>query len=381
MKKPQNKYWRVLEQRYGQVETDAVSRFGKKYFNGIQGWQFPAHKIRKANRESRLLTMDLDFPGDKCLLDCVYCFAKVGEKTGTYYRPNQGNLPLTVRELRTFLRKAKKIGLQSAKVIGYREPFEHPDFLDFIDFTSKQGIWLVVFTAGYTLGEDHFGGDLGKAIDWLAARKVSLMIKLHTLDRRREDKIVHLRGFSHTRDKILRKLLEDDRFTNQNPTRLGIENVISSQNVEELVNIYEYFKVWSNVFVDIDPPIPMGRTGTLEEAEKAGLMPQKKLKDLCVRIYKVNQKYGIATKGISPYFGGNPCTQLTNGLYLTLSGKVMTCCGGDEELGNIRKDSLKQILARHPYRQQSSIFHNCPYREKRGIMTKEFIKQVEAKLN
>jgi len=381
MKKPQNKYWQDLEERYGKAEIDVVSRFGNRYFNGIKGWQFPENGIRKANREKRLLTMDLDFPGDKCRLDCVYCFAKVGEKTGTYYRPDQGNTPLTVKELKSFLREAKKMGLQSAKVIGYREPFDNPSFHDFIEFASKLGIHLVIFTAGYTLGEDHFAGDLEKTIDFLAEREVSLMLKLHTLDQVNEDRIVRSVGFSVTRDKLLRKLLDDGRFTDKNPTHLGIENVISSQNIEELVNIYEYFKIWRNVFVDLDPPIPVGRTGTLEEAEKAGLLSQDKLRDLCVRIYKVNRKYGITTQGISPYFGGNPCTQLTNGLYITLSGKVMACCGSDEEIGNIRKDSLKQILERHPYRQQFDVFHNCPYREKRGIMTKEFIKQVEAELD
>jgi hypothetical protein len=95
-----------------------------------------------------------------------------------------------------------------------------------------------------------------------------------------------------------------------------------------------------------------------------------------VKTYLINKKFGIPFKGVSPYFGGNPCTQLTNGLYLTLSGKVMTCCGGDEEIGNIRKQSVQEIFKNNPHRNKVSIFHNCPYREKRGIMTKEFIKEA-----
>lgn len=95
-----------------------------------------------------------------------------------------------------------------------------------------------------------------------------------------------------------------------------------------------------------------------------------------MKTYLINKKFGIPFKGVSPYFGGNPCTQLTNGLYLTLSGKVMTCCGGDEEIGNIRKQSVQEIFKNNPHRNKVSIFHNCPYREKRGIMTKEFIKEA-----
>jgi len=375
-----NKFWQELKKKFGKVETDVISKFGKTYFNGIKGWQYSEKELEKANKEGKLITMDLDFPGSKCKLDCVYCFAKVGEKTGTYYRPSEGDKPLTLEEIKSFLVEAKKFGLKSIKIIGFREPFDNPGFYDFINFSTKLGLHLVVFTAGYTLGEENFKGNLQKAINFLAERSVSLMVKLHTLDEDKEDKIVNLKGFSDTRDKILKALLNDGRFTNCNPTRLGLENVISSRDIEELLNIYEYFKIWRNVFVDLDPPIPIGRTGTLEEAEKAGLLPQNKLKELCIKIYQINKKYGIPFIGVSPYFGGDPCTQLTNGLYLTISGKVMTCCGGDEEIGDIRRKSVKEIFENNPHRNKNCIFHNCPYREKKGIMTKDFIKEVENKL-
>jgi len=176
-------------------------------------------------------------------------------------------------------------------------------------------------------------------------------------------------------------LLDDGRFTNRSPTRLGIENVLSSPDAEELLDLYEYFKIYRNVFVDLDPPIPIGRTGTLEEAENAGLMSQDQLKQLAIRTYQINQKHGIQFKGVSPYFGGDPCSQLPNGLYLTLSGKVLTCCGGDEEIGNVRKTSLSEIFESNPYRNPNCIYHNCPYRDKKGILTKEFIKGVMEKLS
>ena len=380
MEKPNNKFWQELEKRFGKTQFNVISKFGKSYFNGIKGWQYSEEEVKEANKKGRLLTMDLDFPGNKCRLDCIYCFAKVGEKTGTYYRPGEGDKPLTLAEIKKYLLKAKKLGLKSIKIIGFREPFDNPGFYDFIDFATKQELHLVVFTAAYTLGEEEFGGDLQKAIDFLAEKPVSLMIKLHTLDKDVEDKIVNLKGFSDKRDKILKALLDDGRFTNCNPTRLGLENVISSQNIEELLAIYEYFKIWRNVFVDLDPPIPIGRTGTLEEAEKAGLLPQDKLKELCIKTYQINKKYDIPFIKVSPYFGGDPCTQLTNGLYLTLSGKVMTCCGGDEEIGDVKNQSVKDIFENNPHRKKDCIYHNCPYGEKRGIMTKEFIKEVEEKI-
>ena len=321
--------------------------------------------------------MDLDFPGNTCELDCIYCFAKAGEKTGTYYRPGEGSKPISLKEIKQYLLEAKKIGLKSIKIIGFREPFDNPNFYNFIDFAAKQDLHVVIFTSGYTLGEEEFGGDLKSALNFLAERPVSLMLKLHTLNKTQEDKIVRSKGYSNKRDLYLNALLEDGRFISQPQTRLGIENVISSKNITELLNIYEYFKIWRNVFVDLDPPIPIGRTGTLEEAQKAGLLPEDKLKELCVKTYLINKKFKIPFRGISPYFGGDPCTQLTNGLYITVSGKVMTCCGGDEEIGNIRTDSIEEIFERNPHRNKKQIFHNCPYRQKKGIMTQEFIADVE----
>jgi MoaA/NifB/PqqE/SkfB family radical SAM enzyme len=379
----QNEFRKILEERYGKAPSLAVTSpkiSGGGYVNGIWGWQFSENEVRDANRSGRLLTMDLDFPGNRCRLNCGYCFAKVGEKTGTYYRPGKGDSPLTIEEIKTHLREAKQLGLKSVKIIGFREPFDNAGFHEFLDFLKNLEVQPVVFTSAYTLGEDKFGGDIYRAIDFLADRSISLMIKLHTLNREKEDTIVRRKGYAERRDRILRALLDDGRFTDATPTSLGIENVLSSQDIPELLGIYEYFKIMRNVFVDIDPPIPVGRTGTLEEAEKAGLMSQEKLKELAVGIYRLNQKYGIRFNGVSPYFGGNPCTQLPNGVYLTLSGKVLTCCGGDEEIGNIRESSLKSIFKNNPHRGKNCIYHDCPYREKRGIMTTSFIQEVEQEL-
>ncbi len=380
--------WEILLDRFGSLGKDSIEKFGKEYFNGIEGWQFPEETVKEANKNGQLLTMDLDIPcipqnGKKplCKLNCTYCFAKVGETSGTYYRPDKGDKPLTMTEIKQKMIEAKELGLQSAKVIGYREPFEDGQIFDFIDFATENDIHLVLFVAGYTLGEDRFGGDLKKVVDFLATRKVSLMVKFHTLNRNKEDQIVRFQGYSELRDKYLKTLLDDGRFNNKTPTRLGIENVIASQDSDELSSQYNYFKICRNVFVDLDPPIPVGRTGTLEEAEKAGLLSQDKLIELCAKIYKSNQHDGIPFKGISPYFGGDPCTQLPNGLYLTLSGKVNTCCGGNEAIGDVRENSLAEIFKNNPYRKKNlPLYHDCPYRQATGVFTRKFIRKVKKRI-
>jgi MoaA/NifB/PqqE/SkfB family radical SAM enzyme len=365
-----------LEKRFGRIGKDITARFGAQFLNGLNGWQFPEETLKEANQEGKLLTMDLDVPSS-CRLNCIYCFAK----EDAYYRPQMGDRPLSFEEIKKCLIEAKKLGLQSAKVVGFGEPFSNKNFYDFIDFATEQGIHLVVFTSAYTLGEKGIGG-VDKAIEFLAKHDISLMIKFHTLDKEKENSIVGLRGYSKIRDRYLKALIDNGSFTSCFPTRLGLENVIASQDIDELVSIYEYFKIFQNVFVDIDPPIPVGRTATADKVKRIGLS-QEKLEELCVKIYKINANYDIPFKGVSSFFGAVPCSQLPNSLYLTLSGKVITCCGGDEEIGNIREQSLTEIFAKnHPYRQKmKDIYHTCPYREKAGILTKEFIEKVEGCLN
>jgi MoaA/NifB/PqqE/SkfB family radical SAM enzyme len=296
----------TLQERFGAVNEDIKKRFGNKFVNGLQGWQFSPDEIRKANESRRLLTIDLDFPGERCALDCIYCFAKAGEKIGTYYRPDKGTSPLTLNEVQDAIVQAKQLGLRSVKILGYREPFDNRGIYEFIDFLSEQSVIPVIFTSAYTLGENKGSRNLQAAFDFLASRNVSLMVKLHTLDKTKEDEIVRRKGYANKRDKYLLALLKDGRFNAQTPTRLGIENVLASQDVDELVTLYEYFRIGRNVFIDIDPPIPVGRTSTREEAERAGLLSQEQLEALCLRIYRVNQKAGIPFEGVSPYFGAHP---------------------------------------------------------------------------
>ena len=54
-------------------------------------------------------------------------------------------------------------------------------------------------------------------------------------------------------------------------------------------------KIYRNVFVDLDPPIPVGRTGTLVEAEKAGLVAASLEIRLAVGLIEV--EWGDAATG------------------------------------------------------------------------------------
>ena len=373
MDKMKKDYFAQLQEIFGNTGRESViDHFGKNYFDGIEGWQFPIVTIKKYNQGGKLLTMDLDIPCP-CKLNCNYCFAK----ESAYYRPQAGDRPLTMQKIKQSLLEAKAMGLKSAKIIGFGEPFENSKIFDFIEFASSYDIHLVIFTSAYTLGERTFGENKKKVIDFLFDHKVSLMIKFHTLDQRKEVEIIGYEKYPAQRDEILRLFLEHGGFNNASPTRLGLENVIATGNVDELAAIYEYFKIYRNVHIDIDPPVPVGRTTTKEECQQIGLS-EEKLLELYKRIYFINKKFNVPFLGISPFIGNPPCSQLPNGLYLTLSGKVMSCCGGNEQYGDVNDgESIAEIFLRNPHRFKSeNVYHNCPYREKAGILSVDFIEKI-----
>jgi MoaA/NifB/PqqE/SkfB family radical SAM enzyme len=371
-----NKYFKELERRFGKVqESDAITaKFGNYFFDGILGWQFPDEVIMDYNGQGKLLTMDLDVPSS-CKLNCVYCFAK----EDAYYRPMAGQKPLSFRQIMSVIKEAKQLGLKSIKIVGFGESLDNPAIFDFLEFTAKEDVVVVIFTSLYTLGEKRFGGNKRSVVDFLYNRRISLMVKYHTLDRKKDDRIVGMRGYAKERDENLCLLLRHGGFNNQSPTRLGIECVIAQQNVEELAAIYEYFKIFRNVHTDIDPPIPVGRTSTREKWEQFGLN-QVELVKLFRIIYGINKRHSLPFKGVSPFMGNPSCSQLPNGLYLTLSGKVVSCCGGDEEYGDIHDYSLRELFIRNPYRLNRCYslksHHDCPYRKRKGIITDEIIGQI-----
>ena len=168
-------------------------------------------------------------------------------------------------------------------------------------------------------------------------------------------------------------------FNDGSPTRLGLENVIATHNIDELLAIYEYFKIYRNLHVDIDPPIPVGRTATKQQCENIG-MREKNLLELYRDIYKINRQFRVPFLGLSPFIGNAPCSQLSNGIYLTLSGKVMSCCGGNQQYGDVNEgESLKDIFLRSSYRlKDNKVYRDCPYRGKAGILSQDFIKRVES---
>ena len=282
-------------------------------------------------------------------------------------------------------------------------------------------MWLVVFTNGSVLANEaqcsHIHGLMpSEVIARLKSRRVSIMLKFHSFSDEIEDKLVGVRGYAAKRNKVLELLIdagfnapptfrsdEEKHFMTGSAseedaitwTRLGLESVITPQCIKDMEEIYN-LKATRRLYIDLDPPVPVGLTRTAEWRKKYGLyMSEEQMLQAAIKLYEFNETLGIPFEGASPYFGGLPCSQLPYGLYVNSRGRLYPCCGCPDGkdiedynyLGNVREQgALRKALATNPYHNHYKnhgfaydsppfnskeckgygIFHGCPFRDKAG---------------
>jgi uncharacterized Fe-S cluster-containing radical SAM superfamily protein len=390
-----------------------LSEDDHKFFpQGIKGWQYPEATVEAANKSGQLLTMDFDLEVG-CNLQCKYCFVDGDAREESVATEDR----LSTDELMKLFGAAKDLGLRSAKLVGRGEPFLQRDILDLLKFCTKNDIWIVVFTNASVLGDDHLCQEIHdmsavELIRQLKDLKVSIMVKLHSLDPEVEDNLVGARQpYSVVRNRALLRLI-DEGFNEGCPgddvatTRLGIENVLVRPALQDVEEIYR-LTFTRNLFIDIDPPVPVGLTSDADKRRASGLevSPEDCLR-VATRLYQMNKRYvedyQTLFRGASPYFGGLPCTQLPNGLYVNSLGRIYPCCGCNRErqmLGNIRDnpdmtEALRNAMEKNPYRTRwrdsgiaypksvhgESVFHGCTYRDFSKIMKPGWERAIKRRL-
>ena len=392
--------------------------------NSVCGWQYPVSTIRDylKDGELRLLTMDFDFPcKTMCSLRCKYCFIKTDERESETREDTQSK-KLSVSQLRDVFAQARTLGCRSAKLVGDQEPLQESEFVNFTEYVSEQlRMWLVVFTNGYVLAFKELckrihGCEPSELIQRLKHLRVSIMLKFHSFNEAIENELVGVSDYAAKRHQVL-GLLEEAGFNDppvfttdeekyvmtgarsghetEGWTRLGLESVITPLSLQDAERIYR-LKGERRLYVDLDPPVPVGLTRNREWRQRLNLhVPKEKLLELAIRLYRVNEELGIPFEGASPYFGGLPCSQLPYGLYVNARGRIYPCCGcpdietdgRSEYLGNIREpNALARAIAANPYRVNYrknghaydklpfndrhhpgyGIYHGCPYRDRAG---------------
>ncbi|MBT8407223.1 MAG: hypothetical protein KJP05_07185, partial [Deltaproteobacteria bacterium] len=279
---------------------------------------------------------------------------------------------LSFDRLVALIREAKTLGLRSVKFLGAGEPFENHNFLEFLQFLAEQDLIPLIFTKGHIIGDDeeirrHFGYlgiTTGEAlVDRLHDDGASIMLGFNSLDPEVQAKYVGAGPeYIKARDRAL-LLLEERGFAEDNPTRLALSvNPITNRNINDAFEIYQWARL-RNYYPIVTPTMISGR------ARKNWQMitpSEEELIKLYIDIYRFNIERGLQTleqiqhEGISAYAGGHPCNQVSAGLYITLSGKVLSCPGSETDIeGDLWESSLSEIWEASENYKRRGTFNCC----------------------
>ena len=374
-----------LEKEIRETIQKSKVRFPEEpYENYIQGWWFDDEEIIQANKEGRLLTLDMDI-GKYCDLACNFCFANTRSPDHNSY------VKRTTEKVKNIIDEGIKLGLKTIKIVGAGEPFLFKNLLNIIEYAQKKGVQSVVFTGGHVIGDDNYakkiygpegvscGKDLAKR---LADAKASVIVKYLTLDDKLHKEMVNpkRKGYDYTgmRDKGLMNLI-DAGLNCEKESRLGVDCLMMRENYKEAVELFTLFNKY-NIFGVFNTSMDCGNTSM--ELNNQSVLTKDEALEVAADLYQYCLDKDIPfDKRISPYFCSRVCSQLNHGMFIGDNGDVKACPGGPT-IGIYQKMNLKDIWNDNPFKvkYKGVVGHECISRCGKTHHA-DFEKRVKEQLN
>jgi radical SAM protein with 4Fe4S-binding SPASM domain len=289
----------------------------------VYGLHFSEEEIANAIRGRRLLTLDVE-TSRVCNLRCVYCYSSAGRK-----RKNE----LSIDELRGVVDQAVDLGAKVVTVIGGGEPLLYPQLRELVAHIASRGVLQNVFTNGTRVTPEW--------ARFFAGHKVSMVVKFNSL---RDEVQDALSGRPGTAARIRRGLqaLTDCGYGRDPDLPLGVETIICRQNYDEIETMWRHARDrnWRPYF----EVITFQGRAKREELN----VTKAELKRIFDRLLAIDEKeYGF-TWAAHPPIAGLSCQRHFYNILVTANGYVQPCTGVDIRVGNVRHESLREILDTSP---------------------------------
>lgn len=225
-----------------------------------------------------------------CNANCKYC-ATQGGKSDVRFNYDNGLPKLTDKNLSEIIQQLNLLGTKTFFLCSNGEPLLNPKrFLNILDEAGDKEINIVTYTNGTTLNKN--------ILRELHKRKVNLVMKLESLNPRKNDEIIFGKNSLKNRSyeysnfnnqQIPRGIIEAFEIYGNNSDCLGIETMILKDNIDEVIDIRNWiYELGSSQF--LKHLYPLGYTKLRGEE----VMPDnKKEKDLVQKIIDFDSNYGF----------------------------------------------------------------------------------------
>lgn len=291
----------------------------------------------------------LDFRAmtNACPHDCFHCFTDKNKKT------------LKLEEIKGVIDQAADFGFKGIDYLGEGEPTLDKDFFEILHYTSLKGIVPIVFTDAATkLRDMNFlsnlidtGASICPKCDSLFNEEYQNWVvgdKTKTYFQKRNDVVWGLEK------QAFNGIREGGR------TKMGFDMIVTKRNIGEVEKTLRMCRE-RNWWIIFSTYLPAGRCAN--KSFDNSLAPSStELTKMRETIKRVDSEYGFEHP-IYNNFGTFPCVEF---MQIYGDGRVSLCPGNETIVGNVRKDSLKNLAEKirndFPCHQIQNINGNCPYR-------------------
>lgn len=284
----------------------------------IYGAEFSAQEIAEAVRNGRLLSMEIEF-NQNCNFRCIYCYASDN--------PDRRN-ELSKEELVDVIHQAKELGARKIIILG-GEPMLYPDIMEMIRHIRTLDMEIELFTNGTNITQS--------VAQELFAHGVRPVLKMNTFDESLQDTLTGRKGSYIQIQEALTNLKLAGYPSQANP--LGVSSIICQQNVDELPRMWEWLRD-QNILPYFEMMTPQGGAREHNMLE----VDSRTIEEFFQVISEIDSnKYGIHWDPKPPLVGGE-CLRHQFSCAVNSEGYVQSCVGITIPIGNVRQQSLKEIL-------------------------------------
>jgi MoaA/NifB/PqqE/SkfB family radical SAM enzyme len=260
-----------------------------------------------------------------CNFKCPGCFKSLERQ----YHPTDR---LNFDEIKYIMDFSKKRGAKAIVYAGLGEPMMDQDFWKALDYACKNKMWTELFTNGTFITKSNAG--------ILYKKKANVIIKINTLDKGKQDAMAG--GIEGAGEKIFRGLGYLLKAGFKVP-RLAADSVIAKDNAEDLKDVLRFCRKNK-----ITPYFESFITKTLRKEDQEGrTLSQEELDQLFLELQKIDrEEFEMKTKLVKGMrvYAQDPCKKYWTMFSVRNNGDVALCVSDVEIIGNMREQSLEEIL-------------------------------------
>ncbi len=318
------------------------------------GKQAKSHYDLNAGKSLKSLWFEIP---EYCHLYCDYCFASTNSDSNrNHLTKRTSSNYLDWEKYDELLREFAGLGGEFIGIPGKGEPF-HPLNIELTKkillLAKELKLKTTIFTTGETIffkptysGKNELSLNVEpdySLMKFLEDKDVVLLIKFNSENEEIQDKIVHTKNYTKLRARAI-DLLVENGFNQGNMPKLGIVTSILKDNYNDILPLYEKYRLEKGFIFDCDTILPRGRGEKYYNREDN--LTYKELNEI---FKKLKDKGAILTCQGGTYVGV-ACDRVLHHLYVSLTGDVYPCIGCFENyskdsflLGNIKHQTIKVL--------------------------------------